>query len=62
MKELAADIAIVIGPASVAYYLIGDPWVSAVWIIVSLTVRWNQRHWEEPPYGNSDEGDGDSVQ
>jgi hypothetical protein len=56
MKELAADIAIVIGPASVVYYLIGDPWVSAVWIIVGLTVRWYQRHWQEPPYGNGDEG------
>jgi hypothetical protein len=43
MKELAADIVIVIGPAGVVYYLIGDPWVSAVWIIVGLTVRWYQR-------------------
>jgi hypothetical protein len=45
MKELAADIAIVIGPAAGAYYLIGDPWISALWIVVGLTARWYQRHW-----------------
>jgi hypothetical protein len=61
MKELAADIAIVIGPASIVYYLFGDPWISAVWAIVGLTVRWYQRRWQQPPYGG-DEGGGDAVQ
>jgi hypothetical protein len=62
MKELATDIAIVLGPAAGAYYLMGDPWISALWIIVGLTVRWYQRHWQEPPYGNGDEGAGDARQ
>jgi hypothetical protein len=38
MKELATDIAIVVGPASVLYYLIGDPWVAVLWSIVGLSV------------------------
>jgi hypothetical protein len=44
MKELAADILIVCGPAAVAWWLLGDPWLSGLWIIVGLTVRWYQRH------------------
>jgi hypothetical protein len=58
MMELAADILVVVGPAAVAYYLIGDPWISATWSIVGLTVRWYQRRWRRPPYRN---GDGDPA-
>jgi hypothetical protein len=58
MKELAVDISIVIGPAAGTYYLIGDPWISALWAFVGLTARWYQRRWREPPYG--DEGGGDA--
>jgi hypothetical protein len=43
MKELATDIAIVVGPAGVLYYLIGDPWVAVLWSIVGLSFRWYQR-------------------
>jgi hypothetical protein len=62
MKELATDIAIVIGPAAVVYYLIGDPWVAVLWSIVGLSIRWYQRHWQLPPYSDSDEGGGDAAQ
>jgi hypothetical protein len=44
MKELATDIAIVIGPASVVYYLIGDPWASVLWSILGLSVRWSGKN------------------
>jgi len=62
MKELAVDLAIVIGPASVVYCLIGDPWVAALWIVVGVSIRWYQRHWQQPPYRDGDEGGGDAVQ
>jgi hypothetical protein len=62
MKELAVDLAIVIGPACVVYYLIGDPWISALWAFVGVTVRWYQRRWQQPPYGKGDEGGSDAVQ
>jgi hypothetical protein len=55
MKELAIDIAVVIGPAGAVYYLIGDQWVAVLWSIVGLSVRWYQRHWRHPPYSNSDQ-------
>jgi hypothetical protein len=54
VREPVTDIVVVIGPAAVVYYLIGDPWISATWSIVGLTVRWYQRHWKEPPYGGDD--------
>jgi hypothetical protein len=59
MMELATDIAIVVGPAGVVYYLIGDPWVSALWIIVGVSIRWYQRRLQEPPYGKAMKGGGD---
>jgi hypothetical protein len=62
MKELATDIAIVIGPAGVVYYLIGDPWVAVLWSIVGLSVRWYQRHWQRPLYSDGDKGGGDAAQ
>jgi hypothetical protein len=58
VKELATDLAIVIGPAGIVYYLIGDPWVSALWVFVGVTVRWYQRRWQQPPYRKGDEGGG----
>jgi hypothetical protein len=54
MMELAGDILVVLGPAAVAYYLIGDPWISATWTIVGLTIRWYRRRWPRPPYRNGD--------
>jgi hypothetical protein len=54
MKELAFDLAIVVGPASVVYYLISDPWISALWIIVGVSIRWYQHRWQERPYRNGD--------
>jgi hypothetical protein len=54
MIELAADILVVIGPAAVVYYLVGDPWISVTWSIVGLTARWYQRRWQKPPYGGDD--------
>jgi hypothetical protein len=62
MKELVADLAIVIGPACVVYYLIGDPWISVLWSIVGVSIRWYQRHWQRPPYRDGDEGGGGAVQ
>jgi hypothetical protein len=60
MSELAADIVVVIGPAIVVYYLIGDPWISVVWSIVGLSLRWYQRHWRQPPNRNGNEGGDDA--
>jgi hypothetical protein len=57
MKELATDIAIVIGPAGVVYCLIGDPWIAVLWSIVGLSFKWYQRHLQQPPYSDSDKGD-----
>jgi hypothetical protein len=54
MMELAGDILVVVGPAAVAYYLIGDPWISVTWSIVGLTIRWHQRRSRRPPYRNGD--------
>jgi hypothetical protein len=55
MKELAADIAIVIGPAGLVYWALGDPWISALWAFVGLTVRWYQRRSQQPACGKGDE-------
>jgi hypothetical protein len=54
VRELTADIVVVVGPAAVVYYLVGDPWISATWSIVGLTARWYQRRWQKPPYGGDD--------
>jgi hypothetical protein len=54
MMELAGDILVVVGPAAVAYYLISDPWISATWSIVGLTIRWYRRRRRRPPYRNGD--------
>jgi hypothetical protein len=41
--------------SAVAYYLMGDPWISG-WSIVGLTARY-QRHWRQPRYNNGGGGD-----
>jgi hypothetical protein len=44
MRELAGDIVTVIGPAAVAYWLLGDPWIAGLFALIGLTIRWYRRH------------------
>jgi hypothetical protein len=60
VMELLGDVVVVCGPAGPVFWAFRDPWLSGLWIVVGLTVRWYQRHWARPPYnGDSEHGDAD---
>jgi hypothetical protein len=50
MRELAGDILVICGPASLIHWAFGDPFLSGLWIGVGIVTQWYRRHRPKPPY------------